>query len=75
MNFLEVITSKKPFKRPNYKDWIIENPEALEGEDGVPITEKTENILKGTAYIWLGSGKAVFFAKQALLATDWEVKE
>ena len=75
MNFLEAISSGKPFKRPGCGDWIIENPKALKRKSGISVTEKTEKILRGSAFIWVRTKKAVFFAKSTLIAEDWEIKE
>lgn len=75
MNFLEAISAGKPFKRPKYNDWIIENKKCLKTEDGSDNAYPIMDIAIGSAYVWKNSGKSVYFFKTALLAEDWEVKE
>ena len=72
MNFLDAISSGKPFKRPSYDEWIIVNPNSLKPNDGT--CARGGVTIETVPYIWI-SGNPVIFFKTAYMAKDWIIHE
>ncbi len=77
MNFLEAIKSEKPFKRPNYRRYIVINPKGLSPPQGTTGKVCIPTMIKDGKFpfIWENTKFPVILCISAILGEDWEIKK
>ena len=86
MNLIKAIASEKLFKRPCHDDWIMESGKEIKYGDVcrgyIDIDTETgeretsvrlEELTEASPFLWFWSLLPVFFTKESILATDWEI--
>ena len=77
INIIEALKSGKPFRRPTYDDWIIQNPDRKDIKDGT--TRRYKRTLgvpeQPGSFMWMKDSVPVSFQKSALIAENWEILE